>query len=200
VIEIQVIQNRDKSISAADIAQFVDNLALTYDTRPTQAGNTYRIEADYDGRELKGIGLMTRFYETFHKTFRNIVGHMTEVTKSRGKTGGTGTAPAGGQSQSSGEEAPRKAIFCARILSPLIAGHVPFIEAVNQLFAQMKFGVYLEIIAGGFVFYVDDKRGFDFIARFFGPDVRQYVEANEALLQSNPTLFFAKILEMVGLD
>ncbi|OLS13680.1 MAG: hypothetical protein RBG13Loki_2680 [Promethearchaeota archaeon CR_4] len=193
MIEITVDPNHDKCISEAEIRQFVENIATTYDTRPIQTGNTYRIETDYDGKELKGIGLMTRFYETFHDTFRNIVEHMTKVTKSRGRDGRIG-----GNSQNSEEKIPRKAIFSAQITTPLIAVHVPFIEAVNLLFAQMKFGFYMEVIQEGFVFYVDDKRGFDFIARFFSADIYQYVRENETLLQSNPTRFFNKILEMVG--
>ncbi len=191
VITITIVDVHEDEIPEADIRRFVDNIAYAYNTRAVQDCNTFRIEILEELQELKGLGLIERFYETFQDTFRELTASFTRTVQSRGQTTSkpavTMTNP------------PRKAIFCARILSPLIRVHVPFIEAINLLFSHLRFGFYMEVVDGGFVFYVNDRRGLDFISRFFDPKIVDYANINEALLNANPKQFFAEILRLAGL-
>ncbi len=190
-IEITIINKSEEEIPNAEVLGFITNLAYTYNTQAVRAGNAFYIEIKEDLGELKGIGLMHQFYQTYHETFREIVTQFTRAVKFRGQDS-TQISRAEKVSQ-------QKAIFSARILSPLINVHVPFIEAVNFLFSRLHFGFYMEVINGGFVFYVNDRHGFDFITRFFDPKVVDYVRGHQDLLQSDPKSFFATILNIVGL-
>ncbi len=190
-IEITIIDKREEEIPDAEVLGFINNLAYTYNTQAVRAGSAFCIEIKEDLGELKGIGLMHQFYKTYHETFREIVSHFTRTVKSRGQDAA--------QISLAENRPQQKAIFSARILSPLIEVHVPFIEAVNFLFARLHFGFYMEVIDGGFVFYVNDRRGFDFIASFFDPKVVDYVRGHQDQLGSDPKRFFATILNIVGL-
>jgi hypothetical protein len=191
VITIMIVDARKDEIPEVEVRRFVDNIAYTYNTRAVQEGNTFRIEITEELRGLKGLGLIQRFYDTYHQTFRELTAGFTRTVQSRGQPTHQPSLVVTGP--------PRKAIFCARILSPLIRVHVPFLEAMNLLFSRLHFGLFMEMVDGGLVFYVNDRRGLDFIARFFDPKIVDYANEHLALLDADPKQFFAEILRIAGL-
>ncbi len=49
------------------------------------------------------------------------------------------------------------------------------------------------------MFYVNDRRGLDFITRFFDPKIVDYANEHLTLMETDPKQFFAEILRLTGL-
>ncbi len=184
-IQVTPVILKEEVISRADFEGFVNNMALAYGVKPEREEDGYHIRAWDQGGRFRIMGHMGETFEYLAKEYGGIVQSLAEKRQTLGyKKNANGT--------------PDVAL-CTRITSPSLADTVPVLATMNVLFSKYKLGVYFESFPGGIVIYVEDKVGWNVVARMVDPIYIQFKEENRELLTKNPLEYLRKLRMYLGI-
>lgn len=184
-IQVTPVILKEDVISREDFEGFVNNMALAYGVKPERENDGYHIRTWDQGGRFRIMGHMGETFEHLAKEYGGIVQGLAAKRETLGyKKNANGT--------------PDVAV-CTRITSPSLTYPAPVLMTMNVLFAKYKVGIYMESFRGGIVIYVEDKTGWNVVARMVDPIYIQFKEENRELLTKNPLEYLRKLRMYLGI-
>ncbi len=183
-IQVTPVILKEEVVSSAEFENFVNNMATAYAVKPEREEDGYHIRAWDQGGRFRIMGHMGETFEYLAKEYGGIVQSLVAKRETLGyKKTANGT--------------PDVAV-CVRITSPSLADPNPVLATFNVLFSKYKLGVYFESFPGGIVIYIEDRIGWNVVARMVDPVYIQFKEENRDLLTKDPLGYLKKLRMYLG--